>query len=159
MTGELKPTRIRDLLTVFVVATLAAWVLLRVYYGDLPPIPVFAGASLYLVAAVEVVAAFMIRARIDDHRIGDGPRQLHPITAARAVALAKASALVGAAVAGIWLGFLLYVFPKRSVLSAAVDDSPGVIVGLFAGIALAGAALWLEHCCRAPDDPSDQSVD
>jgi hypothetical protein len=25
-----------------------------------------------------------------------------------------------------------------------------------AALALVGAALWLEHCCRTPDDPSDE---
>jgi Protein of unknown function (DUF3180) len=157
VTGELKPTRVRDLVGLFVIAALASWILVRVFYGDLPPIPVYAGASLYPVAVVEVVAAFLIRARISDHRIGDGPQQLHPIAAARAVALAKASALLGAAAAGIWLGFLLYVFPQRTVLSAAVQDSPGAIVGMIGGIALAAAALWLEHCCRAPEDPTDEA--
>jgi hypothetical protein len=151
-----KPTRVWDLVGLFVLATVAAWILVRVFYGQLPPIPVYAGASLYPVAVIEVVAAFMIRARINDHRIGDGPRQLHPITAARAVALAKASALVGAAAAGVWLGFLLFVFPQRSTIRAAVSDSPGAIVGLVAGVLLVAAALWLEHCCKTPDDPPDE---
>lgn len=156
MTGELKPTRIRDLVGLFAVAAIATWILVRVLYGQLPPIPVYAGASLYPVAIIEVIAAFLIRSRINDHRIGDGPQQLHPIVAARAVALAKASALVGAAAAGVWLGFLLYVFPQRSVLRAAVEDSPGAVVGLVAGLALAAAALWLEHCCKAPEEPPDE---
>ncbi|WP_084436860.1 DUF3180 domain-containing protein [Aldersonia kunmingensis] len=153
----MKPTRVRDLLGLFVIATLASWILVRVFYGELPPIPFYAGASLYPVALVEVVAAFLIRARISDHRVGDGPQELHPIAAARALALAKASALLGAAAAGIWLGFLLHVLPQRAILSAAVQDTPGAIVGMIGGIALAAAALWLEHCCRAPQDPTDQA--
>lgn len=151
----MKPTRIRDLLALAVLAAVAAWLLARGLYGTLPPIPVYAGASLYPVAIVEVVLAFVIRSRVGKHEIGDGPHQLHPITAARAVALAKASALVGAASAGIWAGFLLYLVPQRPVLQAAVEDSAGVIVGLLAGVALAGAALWLEHCCRTPEDPDE----
>jgi Protein of unknown function (DUF3180) len=158
VTGELEPTRVRDLLGLCAIAAVASWILVRVFYGDLPPIPVYAGASLYPVAVVEVVAAFLIRARISEHRIGAGPHQLHPIAAARAVALAKASALLGAAVAGIWLGFALYVLPQRGVLSAAVHDTPGAMVGLVGAVALAAAALWLEHCCRAPEDPSDRST-
>ena len=152
----MKATRIRDLLALFVIAVVAAWLLVRVFYGSLPPIPTYAGASLYPIAAIEAIAAWMIRSRIDDHRVGDGPRQLHPITAARAVALAKASALVGAASAGVWLGILLWIFPQRSILRAAVSDSPGAVVGLVAGVLLVAAALWLEHCCRTPDDESDQ---
>ncbi|KAA0022064.1 DUF3180 domain-containing protein [Antrihabitans cavernicola] len=152
----MKPTRVWDLLALFLIAGVASWILVRVLYGQLPPIPIYAGASLYPIAGIELIAALMIRARINDHRIGDGPRQLHPITAARAVALAKASALVGAASAGVWLGFLLWVFPQRSNLRAAVSDSPGAIVGLVAGVLLVAAALWLEHCCKTPDDPPDE---
>lgn len=152
----MKPTRIWDLVGLFGIATVASWILVRVFYGQLPPIPIYAGASLYPVAVIEAIAAFMIRSRINNHEIGDGPRQLHPITAAKAVALAKASALVGAAAAGVWLGFLLFVLPQRSILRAAVSDSPGVVVGLVAGVVLVAAALWLEHCCKTPEDPPDE---
>ncbi|WP_137726003.1 DUF3180 domain-containing protein [Prescottella subtropica] len=152
----MKPTRIWDVLSLALLAAVATWLLVRVSYGSLPPIPVYAGASLYPVAVIETVLAFVIRARVRDHAIGTGPRQLHPITAARAAALAKASALVGAASAGVWTGFLVFLWPQRSHLRAAVSDSPGVIIGLIAAVVLVGAALWLEHCCRTPDDLSDR---
>lgn len=152
----MKPTRLLDLAGLFVIAALVTWILVSVFYGDLPPLSMFAGASLYPVAVIEAVIAFMIRLRINDREIGDGPRQLHPITAARAAALAKASALVGAASAGVWLGFGLWVFPRQSTVRAASSDSPGVIVGMIAGVVLVGAALWLEHCCRTPGDPPDE---
>jgi peptidoglycan/LPS O-acetylase OafA/YrhL len=155
----LRPTRIRDLLGLALLAAVVAWLLIRSMYGSLPPIPGYAGASLYPVAALEVVLAFMIRSRIGKHEIGDGPRQLHPITAARAVALAKASALVGAASAGIWAGFLLFLMPQRAVVQAAVEDTSGVVVGALAGVALVAAALWLEHCCKTPEDPDEDARD
>ncbi|MFD4180606.1 DUF3180 domain-containing protein [Rhodococcus sp. NPDC058514] len=152
----MSPTRIRDLLGLAAFAAIATWLLVRTFYGDLPPIPLYAGASLYPVAAIEVGVAFMIRARVRGHQLGQGPRQLHPITAARAVALAKASALVGAASAGVWLGLLLYLLPQRSTVQAAADDISGAVVGLGAGVVLVAAALWLEHCCKAPDEPPDE---
>ncbi|AOW95086.1 hypothetical protein BFN03_15655 [Rhodococcus sp. WMMA185] len=152
----MRPTRIWDLLLLAAFAAAATWILVRVFYGSIPPIPIYAGASLYPAALAELVLAFMVRSRIGSHQVGDGPRQLHPITVARSAALAKASALVGAATAGVWAGLLLYLLPQRSVLRAAVSDTPGAWVGLVAALALVGAALWLEHCCRAPDDPSDE---
>ncbi|MEV0298090.1 DUF3180 domain-containing protein [Nocardia sp. NPDC050710] len=152
---KLKPTRVLDLGANVLVAAIAAWIATRVAYSSFPPISVFAGASLYPVAAIEVALAFVIRARVNDHEIGDGRHQLHPITAARAVALAKASLQVGSIAAGVWLGFLCWVFPQRGTLRAAAADSPGAVVGMLAGVALVAAALWLEYCCRAPDDPSD----
>ncbi|TSD95604.1 DUF3180 domain-containing protein [Skermania sp. ID1734] len=152
----MKPTRVLDLAVLFVLATVASWLLVRAFYGQLPPVPVYAGASLYPVAAIEAVAAFVIRSRVNARQIGDGPRQLHPITAAKAAALAKASALVGAACAGVWLGFLVFLLPQRSTVHAAMSDSSGTIVGLVAAVLLAGAALWLEHCCKTPPEPPDE---
>ncbi|MFQ6330380.1 DUF3180 domain-containing protein [Nocardia sp. CWNU-33] len=152
---KLKPTRIWDLLANVVTAAVIAWVATRLAYSNFPPISIFAGASLYPVAAIEVALAFVIRSRVNDHEIGNGTHQLHPITAARAVALAKASAQVGSLAAGVWLGFLCWVLPQRGTLRAAAADSPSAVVGMLAGVALVAAALWLEYCCRAPDDPSD----
>ncbi|WP_063049465.1 DUF3180 domain-containing protein [Nocardia arthritidis] len=154
----MKPTRILDIVANVLIAALVAWIATRVAYDSFPPISIFAGASLYPVAAIEAVLAFVIRARVNDHQIGDGRHQLHPITAARAVALAKASAQVGSIAAGIWLGFLCWVLPQRGTLRAAAADSPGAIVGMLAGVALVAAALWLEYCCRAPEDPTDDAA-
>jgi purine-cytosine permease-like protein len=155
---KLKPTRILDIVANVLIAALVAWIATRMAYDSFPPISTFAGASLYPVAAIEAVLAFVIRSRVNDHEIGDGRHQLHPITAARAVALAKASAQVGSIAAGIWLGFLCWVLPQRGTLRAAAADSPGAIVGMLAGVALVAAALWLEYCCRAPEDPTDDAA-
>ena len=154
----LKSTRIRDLLALAVLAAVVSWLLVRTLYGSLPPIPVYAGASLYPVALLEVVLAFMIRSRVGKREIGDGPRQLHPITVARAVALAKASALVGSAALGVWAGFLLYLLPQRSFVQAASEDTSGVIVGAIGAFLLVAAALWLEHCCKTPEDPGEPAA-
>ena len=148
-------TRVRDLLGLAAVAAIATWMIVRVAYGSLPPISIFAGSSLYAVAVLEIIAAFVVRGRVRNRQIGDGSGQLHPITAARALSLAKASALLGAAVVGVWTGFLFYIVPQRAVLRAAADDTAGAVVGLIAGIVLVVAALWLEHCCRTPDDHSE----
>jgi hypothetical protein len=147
-----------DLTANVLVAAVVAWVATRWAYSSFPPISVIAGASLYPVAVLEAVLAFVVRARVGDQRIGDGPKHLHPITVARAVALAKASAQVGSLAAGVWLGFLIWLFPERSSVHAAASDTPGAIVGLGAGIALVAAALWLEYCCRAPNEPPDEAA-
>jgi hypothetical protein len=151
-------TKVRDLLLIGAVAAIAMWLVASSSYGSLPPVNVFTGASLYPVAAIEAVLGFVIRARVKDRRIGDGQRQLHPIAAARAVALAKASAIVGAAFAGVWAGMLVYVAPEVGQLRAAGEDLPGLIVALIGGVLLAAAALWLEYCCRAPDDPEEPAA-
>ncbi|MDV7199521.1 DUF3180 family protein [Rhodococcus kroppenstedtii] len=148
-------TRLRDLAVIAVTAAVAAWLLIRTFYGTVPPIFPFAGASLYPVAVVLVVVGVVVRSRLRSRRIGPGPGQLHPITVARAAALAKAAALVGAAAAGVWAGVLVHLVPLRGVLRAASEDLPGVVVGAVAGVVTVGAALWVEHCCRTPDEPGD----
>ncbi|MET9210341.1 MULTISPECIES: DUF3180 domain-containing protein [unclassified Nocardia] len=152
----LKPTRVLDLALNVVVAAAIAWVATRFAYSTFPTISVAAGASLLPVAAIEAALGFVIKAKIADEKIGDGPNELHPINVARAAALAKASMQVGSLAAGVWLGFLLWVFPQRGTLTAAAADSPGAVVGLLAGSALVAAALWLEYCCRAPEEPPDE---
>jgi hypothetical protein len=37
-------------------------------------------------------------------------------------------------------------------VSAAASDSASGVVGLVCALVLVGGALWLERCCRAPDD-------
>ncbi|KIQ18201.1 hypothetical protein ASG56_07845 [Rhodococcus sp. Leaf7] len=149
-------TRVRDLLALAVLAGVATWILVSTFYGSVPPVSPFAGASLYPVAALLVGVGLLVRSRVRGRRVGPGPGQLHPITVARAAALAKAAALVGAAAAGVWAGFLVHLLPLRSTLRAASEDTPGAVVGLVAGIAAVAAALWLEHSCRTPDDTPDE---
>ncbi|MEV0683876.1 DUF3180 domain-containing protein [Nocardia sp. NPDC050378] len=152
----LKPTRLLDLALNVVLAAAIAWTATRFAYSTFPSISVPAGASLLPVAGIEAALGFVVKNRIAEQRIGDGPGELHPINVARAAALAKASLQVGSLAAGVWLGFLLWVFPQSGTVTAAAADSPGAVVGLLAGSALVAAALWLEYCCRAPDEPPDE---
>ncbi|OZC47491.1 MULTISPECIES: DUF3180 domain-containing protein [Nocardiaceae] len=150
------PTKVGDVLGIFLVASVGTWLLVRVFYGSLPPIPVYAGASLYLVAVVEVVTAVIVRNRIAEHRVGTGLHDLNPLTVYRALVLAKASMLVGTAVVGVCVGFLVYVMPRATTVRAASSDRVGAMVALVAGVAVVGAAVWLEQCCRTPKDRDDE---
>ncbi|MEO7127001.1 MAG: DUF3180 domain-containing protein [Nakamurella sp.] len=165
------PTRARDLLVVFVVAAVIVYALTRFNYSALPRLPRFAGLSAALLGAGEMVAGWGLRRRIQVRRqylLGDGfgaravsqdrrpvPRPVPPLVAARALAVAKASALAGAAFSGLWFGFGAYVLPNAAAATAPAADSVTAVVGLVgAGVLIAGA-LWLEYCCRAPDDGLD----
>ena len=64
---------------------------------------------------------------------------------------AKATSLAGAALTGLWVGLLLYVLPSWSELAAAREDGITGLVGLIGALVMTGGALYLEHCCRAPD--------
>jgi hypothetical protein len=146
-------TRARDLVLTGLVVAVVVHLLVRVAYGDLPPLPTFAGVTLLVLAIVEAVLGFSLRSRIREPGRG---RPLQPLTAARAVALAKASSILGAIMLGAWLGLLGYVLPRRGEIAAAADDVPSAVVGVICSALLIAAALWLEWCCRTPRDQDDR---
>ncbi|MFC0314689.1 DUF3180 domain-containing protein [Gordonia phosphorivorans] len=156
--NKLGPTRLRDLLAIAVVTGLLLWVVARYYYGLLPSLPWLAGSTLYLLAALEVVIGFLVRARVASGKVGPGKGQVHPINVARSVALAKASSILGAIALGGWVGLLIFLLTRLHI-DVAVADVPATIVGAVGGLVLAAAALWLEHCCRAPDDPTPDAAE
>jgi hypothetical protein len=147
-----KPTGWRELLPTFVVVTVVAYLITRISYGVLPPLPLFAGITLLLLAIIETILGYSLKARIEQR---PGTQPVQPLVAARAVALAKASAVAGALMAGVWAGLLGYLLPRYGQLAAAADDTPAAVLGLVCALALVAAALWLQHCCRAPTDSDD----
>lgn len=158
----LGPTRARDVVVVTLVAAIAAYALTRFNYNAFPRLPRLAGLTSALLGIGEAVAGFGLRSRIQAQAAAGRsspaeagarkPRRppVPPLVAARALAVAKASALAGAAVAGLWIGFGAYVLPEASRADVPAADAVTALVGLVgAGILIAGA-LWLEYCCRAP---------
>ena len=105
---------------------------------------------------MEVETAVIVRNRIAERRVGTGLHDLSPLTVYRSLVLAKASMLVGTAVAGVSVGFLVYVIPRATTVRAASSDRVGAIVALIAGVAVVAAAVWLEQCCRTPKDQDDE---
>jgi len=144
-----KPTRLRDLAAVAVVAALLANLVIRLSYGALPGFPLLAGATLGVLGVAEALTGNALRARI---RRRPGARPVQPLVAARAVLLAKASASAGAIMAGVWAGLLGYVLPQAAEVTAAASDAVSGAVGLICALGLVAGALWLERCCRTPDD-------
>ena len=145
-------TRARDLVAAALVAAVLGHLLVRAIYADLPSLPALAGLPLLVLAVVELVLGFSLRAKVRTILQG---RPIQAITVARAVALAKASSLLGSIMIGVWLGVLGYLLPKRSAITAAGEDVPAAVIGTVCAAALVAAALWLEHCCRAPSAPED----
>lgn len=148
----MKLTRARDLLVTGGIAVVIAVLLLVVSYDSIPPLPVLAGATLLVLALLELVITVTLRPRLARR---PGTKRVPPLQAVRVVALAKASSLLGALMAGGWLGVLIYVLPRRSSITAAAHDTVSGVVGLLSAGALIAVALWLEYSCRAPDDEDD----
>lgn len=142
-------TRPRDLATIAIIGALLAHLVLRLAYDTLPPLPRAAGSTLLVLGALELWLAFSLRARIQRRR---GARPVQPLAAARAVALAKASSVLGALMFGVWSGLLIFVIPARDLFPEAGNDLFAAVVGMVSAAALTGAALWLEYCCKTPTD-------
>jgi hypothetical protein len=150
------PTRKRDLTAAVIGAAVVGYLLIMQLYRWFPPITVWTGLPLLGVAVAEAVWARYVRTKITDGEIGDAPGRLHPLAVARSLLVAKASAWVGALVLGWWVAVLVYLLPRRSWLRVAGEDIAGTAVAAASALALLAAALWLQHCCKSPQDSTEQ---
>lgn len=146
----MKLTRWQDLVISGVLAGVVVSLLLQLDFAAVPPLPLLAGVTCALLALIEFVFSFSVRARIAHRK---DTRPLPAQTAVRSLALAKASSVLGALMAGCWLAVIVYVLPRREHLVLAGQDFRSSVVGLVSAAALIAAGLWLEHCLRAPEDP------
>src|ERR1051326_1667918 len=146
------PTRPWTLVAVFAVCGLAVWLIVRMTFASLPPLPWTAVPWMLVLAITEALIGRNLRAKMQGRR---GGKPLAPMAVARMAALAKASSLGGAAFGGFAAGFLAYtagslekIVPRGDAINAALTRG--------AAAALVAAALYLEHCCRAPAPPEEQ---
>lgn len=146
-------TRKRDLAAAVLAVAAVSYLFIRLLYGNFPPITVWTGLSLFAVALAEAVWGVSVRRRIRDGQVGVGAGRLNPLAVARSVAVAKASAWVGALALGWWAGVLAYVLPRRTELRVAAADTPGVAVAALSALLLISSALWLQYCCTSPGEP------
>ena len=161
----MKPTRISTLVIIAVVCAAAGWVLLRAVYAKLPPLPWTGVPALLIAAAAEAWTGRDLRARIAGpprrgsgqgaRGSGQGARDLKPpapLFVSRMVALAKASAVAAAIIAGFAAGFDFYL---AGSLTASVprEDALTAVITFVAAVLLGCAALYLENSCRVPEDP------
>ncbi|WIM86360.1 DUF3180 domain-containing protein [Candidatus Mycobacterium wuenschmannii] len=149
------PTRKRDLTAAVLGTAVGGYLLVLTLYRWFPPITVWTGLSLLAVAAAEAGWGRHVRAKIAAGEIGDAPGWIHPLSVARSLVVAQASAWVGALALGWWVGVLVYLLPRRAWLRVAAQDTTGTAVAALSALALVAAGLWLQHCCRSPGDPTD----
>jgi hypothetical protein len=160
----LRPVNRRDLLVLGAGLAVAAWLVVRASYGALPALRWWLPVPLGVLALAEALAARTLRARLAAQRDrrppaerGSAPvRPVEPMLVARLAVLAQASAYVGAAFVGIWVGVLLYAGPAVPRLQTAGSDTVTGVVGVVCAAALVAAALWLESVCRIPPGPDDE---
>ncbi|MGY2083020.1 DUF3180 domain-containing protein [Blastococcus sp. SYSU DS0539] len=165
------PVRRRDLAVLALGLAVATWLLVRTWYGDVPPLRWWLSAPLAVLALAEALGARTLRTRLSalrEARAGRLPpdgrapavRPVEPMLVARLAVLAQASAYVGAVFTGVWAGVLLHVGPAVGRLQYAGSDAVAALIGLVSSAALVAAALWLESVCRIPpeDDHPTEGV-
>jgi uncharacterized protein DUF3180 len=146
--ARVRPTRLRDLALLALVAGGIGYVLTVWTYRSLPPLPRTAPLSLFLVGLVELQTALITRRRLRGY---PGARPIAPLVVARLVVLAKASSLAGAAFVGLWTGAFGYAVSHTEEFGTAADDALTAGLGAAAALLLVVAALLLERVCRVPD--------
>jgi hypothetical protein len=157
----MNPVRRRDLVVLALGMALASWLLVRTWYGQLPPLTWWLPTPLAVLALAEALGARTLRTRLAalrEARAGRGGvepsshpvRPVEPLLVARLAVLAQASAYVGAVFTGIWAGVLAHVVPAVQRLQAAGGDTVTAALGIGCSAALVAAALWLESVCRVP---------
>jgi hypothetical protein len=151
---SMRPTSVSVLVVAALAAAAVGWLLLSFSYSVLPALPWSPVIVLAVLAVAEGLLAQNTSARIQRK---PGTPRVDPLAVARYVALAKASALVGALSAGFSAGLLAWLVLEPT--KAARDDRPTAIGGLVAAVLLVGGALWLERACRVPPDPDRDRMD
>ena len=154
----MKPTRVSTLVIIAALCAVAGWLLLRGVYAKLPPLPWTGVPALLIAAVAEAWTGRDLRARIagsSRRGSGQGARDLKPpapLFVSRMVALAKASAVAAAIIAGFAAGFDFYL---AGSLTASVprEDALTAVITFVAAVLLGWAALYLENSCRVPEDP------
>ena len=164
------PLRRSDLAVLALGLVVASWLLVRAFYGQLPPLDWWLPAPLAVLALVEGLGARTLRQRlaaVRRARTGAVPasgatgaaqvRPVEPMLVARLAVLAQASAWVGAGIAGMWAGVLAHVGSALGRLQAAGSDAVTAVIGIACAAALVAAALALESSCRIPPEDRDPS--
>jgi hypothetical protein len=143
------PTRLRTLFLIAVAVAAVSWLVLHAAYGSLPPLPWTMVPALIIAAGGEVITGRGLQARILRR---PGAKPVPPLQVARMVALAKASSLAAAVIGGAAAGFAGAAVGSLPA-PAARHDVFAASSTFVAAVVLAVAALYLERCCRVPEDP------
>jgi hypothetical protein len=145
-------TRPGTLAALFAICAIVGWLATRGTFTSLPLLPITSVPALAALALAEAAVGRSVHNRLSGRRKTTKP--LAPIAIARLVALAKASSAAGAALGGLVGGYLIYVL-KDLDKTVPARDARVAGVTLAAALLLMAAALYLEHCCRAPKPPDD----
>jgi hypothetical protein len=150
-----RPTGVRELAPPFAVLAGLTYLVLRVAYGSIPPLPSSIAITLGVLAALEFVVARRVRSAVRHH---PDAKAMTALAIARATALGKASALAAAALAGVGVGFLARVAPDAGRVRAAGSDLWVSAALTCAAVLLLAAGIVLERAGIDPGNSPNRGV-
>ncbi|MEP6599267.1 MAG: DUF3180 domain-containing protein [Actinomycetota bacterium] len=149
----MRRTAVADLLAAFVVVGVLVFLLLRLTYDSVPPLQYPIVIPIAALGVAELVAARRVRGAV---RHEPDAKPMAAIVIARCVALGKASALVGAAVAGGAAAVIVKVAPSARTVRIAGNDLRVAIALLTAAALITVAGLLLERAGVDPGNTAEQ---
>ena len=152
-------TVVSNLVFAGLVSAAAAFILVRRFYGMMPPAAVGASVTLWALAMVCFAMGRKIRSVVDNRKVGMDSSQMSPTSIAQWLVVGRASAWTGAIIGGAYLGMTAYVAMNLRLLDAAGDDFPGALASMAGGLALCAAGVYLERSCHAPPPPGAQAAE
>lgn len=153
---KLERTRISFLVTLSVFTSAIGWSLARLWphwFLVQLPVPALNAITMWFLALTLLVWTLMARKRLLGAKMTN---RLHPLVAARTVALAMAGSRVGALVLGFYIGLLAVNFQ----LTRTPDVSNRLRVIALVAVAallLCIIAVWLERLFQVKQPPTDGS--
>lgn len=109
---------------------------------------------LVLLGAIVVALALPIRRATQPTRAASTMAPVNPFWALRIAMLAKASSIVGAAVAGFAGGLAIFLLTRP--VSPSLGSLGPIIATIVCGAALIAAGLYAEHLCTIRKDDDDE---
>jgi len=151
---KLERTRISFLIKLGTVGVALGWSVAQLWphwFLVQLPVPFINAATMWLLAITLLIWTFLARKRLHDAK---PENRMHPLIAARTVALAMAGSRVGALVFGFYVGLLV----ANLQLTRTPDVSQRLFISTLVALAalvLTATAVWLERLCQIKQPPTD----
>ena len=156
----MKPTTFRLIATLFVIGFAAGWALTAIvggWTGRALPIPVLAGAVLWLLAIALFVWSVVIKPRLaTSARSAAQSNPLPPLIAARVAVVAMAAARMGSLVSGLYAGIAVVTLAGGLQTPAAEQLLWSALLACTGAAATCWAGIRLERWFLVPAGRDDE---
>jgi len=142
--------RARVLAVTAVIAGALGWIGLQLWLNSGRPSPTVSWAALPLLVAA-AVGLYLSGRPVKQLVAGTAVKPVHPLYAARILALAQAAALTGAVVLGWYAAQIIHLLPNADVASQQQTILELALLSLGA-VLLSVAGLLVQRMCRLDDE-------